>query len=143
MANLYVVSVGRVIDTPLDRIWKAITDPADLDEWFSAKTSIELKVGGRMRNEDGDNWLIESFSPLQHIAFGWENENPYRGSRLRFDLEPHDPAMVLRFTQSGLKRLEDAQSQLEGWSWALHSLDSWLRNGKRVRYAQWEAAGKP
>jgi len=37
---------------------------------------------------------------------------------------------------------QEANDLRAGWAWALDSLKSHLENGKRVSYAEWEAAQK-
>lgn len=139
----YSITVERRFDVAGERLWQALTQPRDLDGWFSGKSTFDLKVGGRFRNEDGDNWLVTALTPGKSIDFTWENGNEYHGSHLRIEVETAGGGTTLRFVQSDIAKLESAQSQLEGWSWALHTLDSYLRTGKRVRYGEWEAAGKP
>ena len=36
----------RLLNHPIDRVWRAITDPAELSEWLGAKAELDLRVGG-------------------------------------------------------------------------------------------------
>jgi uncharacterized protein YndB with AHSA1/START domain len=47
------------IEAPPDAVFRALTTPADLDRWMTAKSSVEPVPGGRM-------------------SFGWKNEGPVR-----------------------------------------------------------------
>jgi len=125
------------------QIWSMFTDPKKLDSWFSGNTTIDLEVGGRYKNEDGDNWLIAKIVSGKSIDWDWENKGCYTGSHLRFEVTALHSGGRLTITQTNLSNEAEVQSQTEGWTWALHSLESYLNTGKRVRYSDWELAGKP
>ncbi len=141
--QLYSIAIERTFQTNAMKVWQSLTEPSAIDSWFSAKSSFEAKVGGRFLDEDGDNWLVTAIVTGKSIDFTWENGDGYHGSHLRFEISEQNNGTLFRIAQSEMKSRESAQSQLEGWSWAMHTLDSWLRTGKRVTYSQWDAAGKP
>jgi uncharacterized protein YndB with AHSA1/START domain len=35
-----------VLPAPIDRVWTAITDPAEVSQWFGTETRIDLRPGG-------------------------------------------------------------------------------------------------
>ncbi len=36
----------RLLNHPIDRVWRAITDPAELSSWLGAEAELDLRVGG-------------------------------------------------------------------------------------------------
>lgn len=47
----------RLLNHPIERVWRAITDPAELSSWLGVKAELDLRVGGRYvlvhRSPDG------------------------------------------------------------------------------------------
>jgi uncharacterized protein YndB with AHSA1/START domain len=59
-----VVEVTRevVLEAPLDEVWDALTDPAQLEEWFS---------------EDGEErvLVVEEVETRRRVAYTWDDGN--------------------------------------------------------------------
>ena len=47
--NLTGIKKTIVIDAPADIVFKAITDPAELTNWFPDHAILEPRVGGKIR----------------------------------------------------------------------------------------------
>jgi uncharacterized protein YndB with AHSA1/START domain len=143
----YSIGVSQAIPAPATRVWESLTRAHELDRWFSEGTTFDARPGGRMHNRDGDEWVVTRFVEGKRIQFVWQNRSgggaEYAGSLLEFEIGSSENGTLVRFGQSDLATRQAALAQAEGWSWALHSLESYLATGRGVRYADWEAAGKP
>src|SRR5438445_12101816 len=77
-----------VIDASPEVVFKAITDPNELTNWFPDQAILEPKVGGRMKfsfyrdkrheNRDKDFFpegTIVEFIPDKKLSYGWEDPN--------------------------------------------------------------------
>ncbi len=42
----HVLRFERHLAHPVERVWRALTEPAELAHWFPGQPSIELRVGG-------------------------------------------------------------------------------------------------
>jgi uncharacterized protein YndB with AHSA1/START domain len=84
----------RRLSHPVDRVWRAITEPDDLQHWFPSKVvADELRAGAEMTFEFEDMPLdapssmggsVTDFEPPRLFAFYWGEDH------LRFELEPAD-----------------------------------------------------
>ncbi len=73
------------IDAEPGEVWSAVTDPAELEQWFANDVELDLVVGGEgtFRWDDGDvrHAVVEEVEPERRFAFTWE------GSRVVIELE--------------------------------------------------------
>jgi uncharacterized protein YndB with AHSA1/START domain len=100
---------------PVDRLWRALTDAAELAQWFP-----------------GEYEVVKSEPPRLLVA-------RWHGETLRFDLEPDGDFAVLRFSHSFAGR-EFAARTAAGWDRCFERLDALLRGGplgERESLALW------
>ncbi|WP_119067009.1 SRPBCC family protein [Aggregatilinea lenta] len=73
------------IDAPRERVWQALVDPAQVEQWFSPGTPWELSaqgVGGRLFVRDTDTGgelytqVIETYEPPDRLILHSEDEPP-------------------------------------------------------------------
>ena len=43
------VRIERHYPHPIEKVWRAVTTPEHLDEWFPSPVEVELRPGGAMR----------------------------------------------------------------------------------------------
>jgi uncharacterized protein YndB with AHSA1/START domain len=61
----------RIYPHPIERVWRAISDPAELAQWFIRPTRWELKVGGSYRmHDDGFSGKILVVEPPKRLRLG-------------------------------------------------------------------------
>ncbi|MFF7313998.1 SRPBCC domain-containing protein [Streptomyces sp. NPDC008137] len=148
------VRFSRTYDHPVDRVWRFVTDPDELERWFPSRAEIELRPGGTVRF-GGDPHMADStgrviaVDPPRHLSFDWG------GDELRFDLEETDDRRT-RFTLTNVLQAEDTAARNgAGWEVCLTALDARAR-GERTAgphagadapwqelYAAYRAAGVP
>jgi uncharacterized protein YndB with AHSA1/START domain len=129
-----VLRFERLLHHAPDKVWKAVTDPAELAHWFPARVETELRVGAPMRftleggpAEGGpadtpDGEIIE-FDPPRVFAYRWGQDV------LRWELIPEGSGCRLHFSHV----LSDAQGgaaaagrNAAGWDACLDALSARL-----------------
>ena len=95
-----VLRFERRLPHPVERVWTALTEPAELAHWFPATIEAELRVGApirfRFENADvepGTGEIIE-FEPPRIFAYRWGE------STLRWELVPEGAGCRLLFTHT-------------------------------------------
>ncbi|GAB3488979.1 SRPBCC family protein [Nocardiopsis coralliicola] len=135
----------RRLAHPPERVWAAVTDPAQLAVWFPAVPAYDPVPGGSVHftfpgadggpDEDGGTGEVLAFDPPAVFAFTWN------GDLLRFTLEPDGAGTRLVFTHrlggGPVGRLAAARSAM-GWTACLAALGAVL--GERPLPAEPDAA---
>ena len=131
------LSFERRLAHPVERVWRAVTDPAELAHWFPSAMSGELTPGGTLSFEfpGGEMPALEGevieFDPPRRFAFTWGDDI------LRIELERDGDGCVLRFTvlfDDSARAARDAA----GWHVCLERLERHL-GGAATRRADTEA----
>jgi uncharacterized protein YndB with AHSA1/START domain len=146
----YVLRFERHIAHPPERVWRALTEPAELRRWFPADIVGERKPGAKIRfvfrdtapraedmpdllehdPEDLDGEFTE-FDPPRLLAYLWGEED------LRWELEPIAEGCRLIFTHTFTERsgiphpggpVKKAARTAAGWDVCLASLTALLGN---------------
>jgi uncharacterized protein YndB with AHSA1/START domain/DNA/RNA-binding domain of Phe-tRNA-synthetase-like protein len=93
----------RRLRHPIDVVWKAITDPAEIEAWFGGRVEIELKPGGHyISHHRGGVRVVDRIvrleppTVLEHTF--WEHVNP--SALVTWELCPIDEGCVLVLTHS-------------------------------------------
>jgi len=120
------VRFSRDYDHPIDRVWRFVTEPGELAEWFPSRAEFDLRPGGTVRFS-GDPNMPESTGTVlaveepRHLSFAWG------GDELRFDLEELDDKRT-RFTVTNVLSEENTAARNgAGWEVCLSALDSKAR----------------
>jgi uncharacterized protein YndB with AHSA1/START domain len=136
----------RTLGHPIDAVWRAITEPEELAQWFPSEVEVELVEGGRMTFTfpeqplpDGPTTMageVTELDPPRVFAFTWG------GDHLRFELErgASGDATELRFTVL-LDATDKAARDAAGWHQCLDGLDQLLAGDGEVRYVPDEWRG--
>lgn len=123
-----VLRFERMLRHAQAKVWRAVTEPAEMSHWFPATVHAELRAGAAMRfdfdasdaavYEEGE---VLEYDPPKVYAFRWND------SVLRFELLPHDDGCRLVFTHtlSGTGTHGDVRSTsrtASGWDGCLSLL---------------------
>lgn len=121
----WVLRFERQLAHPVEKVWRAVTEPAQLAHWFPAEMQVDLHPGAKIRfvfsGGEGptlDGEVLELDAP-RVFAFTWGD------SILRLELVPDDGGCLLRFTHT----FDDhpaAASFAAGWEICLGGLESLL-----------------
>jgi uncharacterized protein YndB with AHSA1/START domain len=137
-----------LIEAPLQTVWRVVTEPGQMSNWFSDTAEIDARPGGegvlsfteRATNQQATvRLLVETVEPPHTFAFRWaypEGQNARDGNSLRveFKLTAEGPNTRLRVTESGFARLEQSADEKaayydahsKGWDAHLASLHDYV-----------------
>jgi len=150
------MTITRVIDAPVEEVWRAWTDPERVMRWWgpmgftSPVAKIDLREGGKylfsMRSPEGDTFwstgVYRKIVPRKQIdytdSFADENGNVVPGSHYGMDAFPDETHVTLLFeelsgnktrltiTQDGVPSGELFDASLAGWNESLDKLEKSL-----------------
>ena len=110
---------------PVDRVWRAVTEPGQLAHWFPTTVEVDLREGGAMRftfpGEEMEpmEGAVTLLEPPHRFAFLWG------GEELRIELEPDGEGCRLQFTHL-ISARDTAARDAAGWHVCLDGLGSLL-----------------
>jgi uncharacterized protein YndB with AHSA1/START domain len=129
----------RRLPHPMDRVWEALTDPAELHRWWG-DTDLELIQGGhftlRWRNKDPEGKVatlggaITKLDPPRFLEISaiWgatDSTGPGTPTTLTWELEPAGDDTVLNFTNT-LPTPPEGSATVAGWHLHLDALATTL-----------------
>jgi uncharacterized protein YndB with AHSA1/START domain len=121
-----VLRFERRLAHPVERVWAALTDPAQLIAWWG-DAEVELVEGGRftMRwlntDDEGEAFVMHATVTRLEAPTLLETEGDAHGV-LRWELQPDADGTLLRFS-STLELPEEYRSRtLAGWHFHLDAL---------------------
>src|SRR3954463_13843297 len=118
------VRVEREYAHPIDKVWRAVTMPEHLSEWFPSPVEIDLTPGGAMRfsafeGSPAAAGTVEVVEAPHQLTFTWGTD------RLTFELTATGDGTVLALTHTFDDRF-GAASFATGWDVCLTGLRSAL-----------------
>ena len=143
------IEVTLEIAAPVERVWKAITDPRELERWFPIHARVTPGVGGEVFMSWGPPW--EGGSRIE----AWDENRRLRtrgfmehgdASVVEYTLEARGGRTLLRLVHSGFAKGGDWEDELfggtrRGWRYELRSLRHYLeRHAGADRQTAWPKA---
>jgi uncharacterized protein YndB with AHSA1/START domain len=122
-----------VIDAPVEVVWRTITEPDQITQWFADRVDLEVEPGGRGYMGFGDQGgpvVVEAVDPQTRFSFRWNHphgEEPASGNSMlvEFTLVPDGSERTrLKVVESGLELLawpdaeKDGYAEEHGGGWA-------------------------
>src|SRR3712207_4777271 len=83
----------RRLAHPIERVWRAVTDPAELEQWFVAPVPW-TPAPGETFESFGQSGAITELEPPRVVAWSWGDE------RFRIELWPDGDGCLLTFTHA-------------------------------------------
>jgi uncharacterized protein YndB with AHSA1/START domain len=127
---------------PVNRVWAALTDPAEFGRWFSQSASWELREGAPMTmswEEHGTApGLIVEVSPMTRFAYRWGSEDrpleDGQSTLVTWTLAPTaDGGTTLTVVESGFATLYNGPEQIKdntgGWQEQFENIARYLAGG--------------
>jgi uncharacterized protein YndB with AHSA1/START domain len=102
-----VLRLERRLAHPVERVWRAVSEPRELSRWFVAPVPWTPQAGETFESF-GQSGAITELDPPRVLAWSWGDE------RYRFDLRPDGDGCLLTFTHSFGDRALGAQHGA-GW----------------------------
>jgi uncharacterized protein YndB with AHSA1/START domain len=131
------VRVSIVIDAPVERVFKALVDPASLNKWIASSATVEPAVGGRYsygwtyehggRTVEGGPTRILDLVPNERLVTDWPDwrGDPTRPrTRVAWLLEPLGTKTRVTVVHGGFARTADISDYPFGWPGFLDQLKS-------------------
>jgi uncharacterized protein YndB with AHSA1/START domain len=115
----------RRLAHPIERVWRAVTDPAELAHWFPSRVSGQVAPGARLTFHFPDDDMpslegeVIELEPPRRFAFTWGNDT------LRIELDTLDDGCMLRLTCL-FDEPERAARDAAGWHVCLDRLEGHL-----------------
>jgi uncharacterized protein YndB with AHSA1/START domain len=111
-----------LIEAPVEMVWRTITEPGQLTQWFADRVDLVIEPGARGYLEFGDQGgpvVVETVDPPTRFSFRWNHphgEEPVAGNSMlvEFTLTPQGAERTrLRVVESGHESLTwpDAEKQ--------------------------------
>ena len=133
MADL---ELRRGLSVPVERVWRAFTDPEALAGWFWPRrfqtlVTSDLRVGGRYRIDGSAGGLAVSGEYLEleaprRLRFGWQWDGHWEMTEVNLALRASGHATVLRLRHAGFSDDSTRDQHDLGWSDCLERLPGWL-----------------
>lgn len=118
-----VLRFERVLNHPRERVWRAVTEPGELAQWFPSEVVYEPRVGAPMQFDFGgahdiDPWPGEvlEWEPPRVFAFAWAEDE------LRFELFESGDRTRLVFTHAFVHQPGKPARDAAGWATCLDKL---------------------
>jgi uncharacterized protein YndB with AHSA1/START domain len=126
-----VLRMERRLAHPPEKVWRALTEPAHLNQWYPFQaTELELRVGGRISFDDGQGATVEGvvteLDPPRVFAFTQDAGAVLQregDNHLRFELRPDGDGCLLVFTHTFHDR-PHAAANAAGWHACFDALDA-------------------
>ena len=120
---------------PIERVWKALTDPAALAAWMRMVNDFEPHIGKRFTFRSDPNpgfrgWIdceVIELEPPNHMVWSWLSADEGIPTRVKFQLEPVGASTRLTFSHTGEVDPEIVARLKSGWTLRLGLL------GKQIK----------
>lgn len=135
-----------LVEAPIDVVWRAITEPGQITQWFSAEAEVDGHAGGqgRLAFPSGEEYYlhVEAFEPPHRFAYRWLHENgvrhtPANSMLVEFTLSVAGAATRVRVVESGFDEVDwsnDAKATYferhsQGWHTIIGRLADYASRG--------------
>jgi uncharacterized protein YndB with AHSA1/START domain len=131
---------ATLINAPIERVWQAITTPAEIKQWFfGVDTESDWKVGSQLVHtgqyqgkpyvDKGE--ILEIESPKRLVHTHWSDisgkpDMPEHYQTVAWDLAERDGGTQLTITEQNLPSSDAARTSEAAWAGALKSLKEML-----------------
>jgi len=116
------ISREILIDAPVDVVWRTITEPDQMSQWFADRVDLVIEPGAHGYMQFGDQGgpvVVETVDPPTRFSFRWNHprgEEPVPGNSMlvEFTLTPEGGERTrLRVVESGheLRDWPEAEKQ--------------------------------
>ena len=124
-----------LIEAPADVVWRTITEPAQIEQWFADRVELDLRPGGAgtfIFEEHGVSaqLVVDTVEPPHRFAFRWshpDGQSPAAGNSTLVEFlltAESDERTRLRVLETGLdlvtwsddEKERFAEDHRQGWS---------------------------
>ena len=130
------------IQAPITRVFRAVSTPADLDEWWTAQCAGQPRLGAEyaLGFGPGYDWRATVTRCTPDTDFELEltkADKEWQGTKVGFQLAPQGATTQVRFHHIGWPSdTEHYRISCYCWAMYLRVLRRFLEHGEKVPYAQ-------
>ena len=135
--------IERVFDTPVEKIWQAISDRTAMKKWYFDLAEFKPEVGFEFQFYGGPEdrkylhlCKVVEATKLRKLSYSWRYDGYAGNSIVRFELIPEGKKTKVRLTHEGLESFPAdnpdlaRQNFVEGWTSIIGtSLKEFLEKG--------------
>ncbi len=132
----------RVVDAPIERVWRALVEPAEAAAWWGV-ASVTVEPGARYLLHGGTmppGGPITAWDPPRLLAFEWNRDETDTPQVITFRLEADGERTRLHFSHEGLLP-HWSEQVLPGWHAVLVALEATIAGEPYDGKAIFEAVG--
>lgn len=124
--------IERTFNAPSSKVWQAITDRAQMKEWyfdladFKAEPGFQFQFEGKTEEQTYvHNCVVKEVIPGRKLSYSWRYEGYEGESLVTFELFPEGDKTRLKLTHAGLERFPadnrdfSGESFAEGWNYII------------------------
>ncbi len=131
-----------LVPAEIERVWRALTSPEELAQWFGDGAELDLRVGGAAKfswSEYGESWeaVVQVVDPPNRFAYRWAVTSDTRvedspSTVVEFTLSTVDGGTMVRVVETGFASLPDEiykrslDENTSGWKAEVEDLVNYL-----------------
>lgn len=122
--------IERLLNAPVDKVWKAITDKNDMKQWYFDIPAFKPEVGCEFSfegtNKKGKTYLhlckVTEVIPKKKLTYTWRYDGYEGNTFVTFELFPEGNKTRLKLTHTGLETFPASNPDLakenfaKGWT---------------------------
>ena len=117
------IRIERHLPHPVERVWRAVTEPAEMARWFVVEEIPWTPAEGEEFEAAGQRGRITELAPPHRFAWAWHVE------RYSFDLSEDGDGTLLVFTHVFNPEYGPKEQHEHGWAIYFSRLDAHLDGG--------------
>lgn len=136
------IIVEQTYDSPIDTVWKAITEIDQMRQWFFGsiedfKPEVGFETTFNVESESRDflhKWRVTEVAPMKRISYAWKYDGIPGDSTVVFELFEEDGRTKLTLTHSVLEGFPtdipefSRENGVAGWEYFIQqSLKDYLK----------------
>jgi uncharacterized protein YndB with AHSA1/START domain len=124
------ISMEELFAVPIDRVWRALTDPRMIERWLMRPDGYEAKVGARFILRETSRadcrgqveCEVLELSPPNRMVWSWRGAEDPTTTRLVIDLEADEQGTRLKLRHTGESDERTVRGTTVGWTDKLRAL---------------------
>lgn len=122
------ISVEQIYDASISEVWNAITNAAEMTQWYFKLSEFKPELGFKfqfMGGTEDKQYLhkceITEVIPLQKLSHSWQYDGYSGNSSVTFELYPEGSQTRLKLTHSGIESFPNEEKDFvksnfqKGW----------------------------
>ncbi|PWU05057.1 MAG: SRPBCC domain-containing protein [Bacteroidetes bacterium] len=118
--------IERILDAPIERVWRALTDNNELQQWyfkfpeFKAAPGFEFQfLGGTETKQYLHLCKVTEVVPGKKLTYSWRYEGYEGNSFVTFELFPEGKKTKIKLTHAGLETFPAANPDFDKKNFAM------------------------